>query len=167
VRSLMTVPYFILDLSPSQSIYPLGCLLASPTLKMSLCTFVYSSCLWHKDASHGRLPQQHLYTLCATSEPINHTLGFHDKKNQRGRHSYVTVNWNNMKQQMAYNFFLKSTNNQNTPYDCSSVMHYGRTAFSISGQDTIILKPDPSILIGQRQCLSFSDVQRINLFYNY
>ncbi|KAJ0002728.1 hypothetical protein NQD34_007877 [Periophthalmus magnuspinnatus] len=108
------------------------------------------------------------HSLAAMKEPeINHTLGFHDKKNQSGRHSYVTVNWNNMKQQMAYNFFLKSTNNQNTPYDCSSVMHYGRTAFSISGQDTIILKPDPSILIGQRHCLSFSDVQRINLFYNY
>uniref|UniRef100_A0A3B4B629 Metalloendopeptidase n=1 Tax=Periophthalmus magnuspinnatus TaxID=409849 RepID=A0A3B4B629_9GOBI len=143
---------------------------------LHLCTFVYSAAaIQTRNAMRYAsglvtipwLPQQHLYTLCATSEPINHTLGFHDKKNQRGRHSYVTVNWNNMKQQMAYNFFLKSTNNQNTPYDCSSVMHYGRTAFSISGQDTIILKPDPSILIGQRQCLSFSDVQRINLFYNY
>ncbi|KAJ0050124.1 hypothetical protein NL108_012201 [Boleophthalmus pectinirostris] len=97
---------------------------------------------------------------------INHALGFHHEQNRSDRDSYVTINWNNVDQKMAYNFHLESTNNLNTPYDYSSIMHYGRTAFSINGQDTITPKRDPNISIGQRQGLSFWDVQRINMLYS-
>uniref|UniRef100_A0A3B4B4W9 Peptidase M12A domain-containing protein n=1 Tax=Periophthalmus magnuspinnatus TaxID=409849 RepID=A0A3B4B4W9_9GOBI len=55
------------------------------------------------------------------------------------RDSYITINWNNMNQQMAYNYFLKSTNYLNTPYDYFPIMQYERTFF-INGQDTIIPK---------------------------
>ncbi|KAI4896033.1 hypothetical protein NFI96_006154 [Prochilodus magdalenae] len=66
---------------------------------------------------------------------------------------------------MQYNFNRENTNNLNTPYDYSSVMHYGKTAFSINGLDTITPIPDASVQIGQRVDLSAIDILRINTLY--
>uniref|UniRef100_A0A4W6F5Y5 Metalloendopeptidase n=1 Tax=Lates calcarifer TaxID=8187 RepID=A0A4W6F5Y5_LATCA len=65
----------------------------------------------------------------------------------------------------AYNFDKKDTDNLNTPYDYSSVMHYGKTAFGINGLETITPIPDPSAPIGQRNGLSDIDILRINRLY--
>ncbi|KAM3624689.1 uncharacterized protein V6R79_000199 [Siganus canaliculatus] len=67
---------------------------------------------------------------------------------------------------MAYNFYKQDTNNLNTPYDYSSIMHYGKTAFSVQyGRDSITPIPDPNVMIGQRQAMSYWDIMRINLLY--
>ena len=53
----------------------------------------------------------------------------------------------------------------NTSYDYSSVMHYGRDAFSRNGLPTI--EPlQSNVLIGQRYNLSNIDIQEVRLFYN-
>ncbi|KAI5625789.1 hatching enzyme 1b precursor [Silurus asotus] len=96
---------------------------------------------------------------------LNHALGFYHEHVRSDRDNYVTINWNNMDPTMTSNFNLKNTNNLNTPYDYSSVMHYGRTAFSINGLDTITPIPNPKVKIGQRQELSTIDVRRINTLY--
>ncbi|KAM3625610.1 uncharacterized protein V6R79_014794 [Siganus canaliculatus] len=58
------------------------------------------------------------------------------------------------------------TNNLNTPYDYSSIMHYGKTAFSVQyGRDSITPIPDSNVMIGQRQAMSYWDIMRINLLY--
>lgn len=46
-------------------------------------------------------------------------------------------------------------------------MHYGRTAFSIDGSDTIIALRDLNgAVMGQRVQLSEKDIQRLNNMYN-
>ncbi|XP_047435766.1 high choriolytic enzyme 1-like [Mugil cephalus] len=97
---------------------------------------------------------------------INHALGFRHEQTRSDRDRYVRINWENINPQMAYNFHKKDTNNLNTPYDYSSIMHYGRTAFSFQkGKDSITPIPDATVQIGQREGMSYWDIQRVNLLY--
>ncbi|XP_036951501.1 high choriolytic enzyme 1-like [Acanthopagrus latus] len=97
---------------------------------------------------------------------INHALGFQHEQTRSDRDYYVRINWENIDPNMAYNFYKKNTNNLNTPYDYSSIMHYGRTAFSIQyGRDSITPIPNANVQIGQRQGMSYWDIMRINLLY--
>ncbi|KAM7406515.1 hypothetical protein PAMP_000889 [Pampus punctatissimus] len=97
---------------------------------------------------------------------INHALGFQHEQTRSDRDYYVRINWENINPQMAYNFYKQNTNNLNTPYDYSSIMHYGKTAFSIqSGRDSITPIPNANVQIGQRQGMSYWDIMRINLLY--
>uniref|UniRef100_A0A8C6VJZ6 Metalloendopeptidase n=1 Tax=Naja naja TaxID=35670 RepID=A0A8C6VJZ6_NAJNA len=50
-------------------------------------------------------------------------------------------------------------------YDYSSIMHYGRNAFSMTGLPTIIPLSSPSTFLGQRWNLSVSDIAKINKLY--
>ncbi|XP_065100709.1 hatching enzyme 1.2-like [Paramisgurnus dabryanus] len=97
---------------------------------------------------------------------LNHALGFNHEHTRSDRDKYVRINFENISPNMAYNFQKKNTNNQNTPYDYGSVMHYGRTAFAIqSGKETITPIPNASVQIGQRQEMSNIDILRINKLY--
>ncbi|XP_045898808.1 high choriolytic enzyme 1-like [Micropterus dolomieu] len=96
----------------------------------------------------------------------NHALGFQHEHTRTDRDSYVTISWANIDPQKANNFKMQAANNLNTPYDYSSIMHYGKTAFSIQkGKDTITPIPDPNVPIGQMKGLSNWDIIRINTFY--
>ncbi|KAI7796486.1 hatching enzyme, partial [Triplophysa rosa] len=95
-----------------------------------------------------------------------HALGFHHEHTRSDRDQYVRINWENIPQASANNFEKKDTNNLKTPYDYNSIMHYGRTSFSLQyGKETITPIPDPSVKIGQRQEMSNIDIQRINKLY--
>ncbi|XP_037333516.2 high choriolytic enzyme 1-like isoform X1 [Pungitius pungitius] len=96
---------------------------------------------------------------------VNHALGFNHEQTRSDRDSYVRINWENIDPQMAYNFQKLDTNNLNTPYDYSSIMHYGKTAFSINGKDSITPIPNANYQIGQRIDMSSWDIKRINLLY--
>ncbi|KAL6094738.1 uncharacterized protein ACO6RY_16088 [Pungitius sinensis] len=96
---------------------------------------------------------------------VNHALGFNHEQCRSDRDSYVRINWENIDPQNAYNFQKLDTNNLNTPYDYSSVMHYGRTAFSMNGMDSITPIPNASAQIGQRIDMSSWDIKRINILY--
>ncbi|XP_060924240.1 high choriolytic enzyme 1-like isoform X1 [Limanda limanda] len=98
---------------------------------------------------------------------FNHALGFQHEQTRSDRDSYVRINWANINQRMAYNFYKSNTNNLNTPYDYSSIMHYGKTAFSIQrGRDSITPIPNANVRIGQRQGMSSWDIMRINRLYS-
>ncbi|XP_056112609.1 hatching enzyme 1.2-like [Rhinichthys klamathensis goyatoka] len=97
---------------------------------------------------------------------LNHALGFYHEQTRSDRDQYVKINFENISPDMAYNFEKQNTNNQNTPYDYSSIMHYGRTAFSTRPWlETITPIPDETVEIGQRQGLSKIDVLRIKKLY--
>ncbi|XP_061646139.1 high choriolytic enzyme 1-like [Phyllopteryx taeniolatus] len=96
---------------------------------------------------------------------LNHALAFHHEQNRSDRDGYVRINWENIDPAMAHNFDMQDTNNLNTPYDYGSIMHYGRTAFSTNGRDTITPIPDARVQIGQRQGMSNWDIERINVLY--
>ncbi|KAM9832207.1 low choriolytic enzyme-like [Neosynchiropus ocellatus] len=66
---------------------------------------------------------------------------------------------------MEFNFNRKNTRNLGTPYDYTSVMHYGRFAFSANGQPTIIPIPNSNVAIGTSRQMSRIDIQRINILY--
>nr|BAU29957.1 hatching enzyme [Syngnathoides biaculeatus] len=94
-----------------------------------------------------------------------HALGFYHEQTRSDRDGFVRINWGNVEPAMAHNFHKQDTDNLNTPYDYTSVMHYGRTAFSVNGRDTITPIPDAGIQIGQRRGMSAWDIKRINILY--
>uniref|UniRef100_A0A8C6Q5A6 Metalloendopeptidase n=1 Tax=Nothobranchius furzeri TaxID=105023 RepID=A0A8C6Q5A6_NOTFU len=95
-----------------------------------------------------------------------HALGFVHEQSRSDRDHYVTIVWKNIMPEHIHNFRKQATNNLNSPYDYSSVMHYGRYAFSEDGGPTIIPRPDPYIPIGQRDGPSALDLHKINTLYD-
>ena len=94
-----------------------------------------------------------------------HALGFNHEQTRSDRDRYVRINWGNINPRNAYNFKMQNTNNLNTPYDYSSIMHYGRTAFSVNGRDSITPIPNARAQIGQRRGMTRNDILRINRLY--
>ncbi|CAM4764623.1 unnamed protein product [Rotaria magnacalcarata] len=96
-----------------------------------------------------------------------HTLGFQHEHQRSDRDSFLTINYANIQNGYAFAFDkLTSANsdNQGTPYDYNSIMHYGRTSFSSNGQPTMVPK-NPTATIGDRTTLSPIDIQEIQKFY--
>ncbi|XP_068191530.1 hatching enzyme 1.2-like [Antennarius striatus] len=95
-----------------------------------------------------------------------HSLGFYHEHNRSDRDKYVRINWEMIPGVFAHNFAKEDTNNLNTPYDYSSVLHYGSTAFaSVYGGTTITPIPDSSVPIGQTDEMSDIDILKINRLY--
>ncbi|XP_056128942.1 uncharacterized protein LOC130106735 [Lampris incognitus] len=94
-----------------------------------------------------------------------HALGFWHEQSRSDRDHYVRINWENIPTHNRHNFNRHTTNNLNTPYDYSSVMHYGKTAFSKNGRDTITPLRS-NVRIGQRDGMSELDILKINRLYN-
>uniref|UniRef100_A0A671K5Q4 Metalloendopeptidase n=1 Tax=Sinocyclocheilus anshuiensis TaxID=1608454 RepID=A0A671K5Q4_9TELE len=97
---------------------------------------------------------------------LMHALGFVHEQSRSDRDHHVSILWENIIEDQRHNFKKYETNNLNTAYDYSSVMHYGRYTFSEDGRPTIIPKPDPHISIGQRDGPSLTDIHKINILYN-
>uniref|UniRef100_A0A8C5QB13 Metalloendopeptidase n=1 Tax=Leptobrachium leishanense TaxID=445787 RepID=A0A8C5QB13_9ANUR len=99
---------------------------------------------------------------------LNHVLGFVHEHTRSDRDSYVDIVWANIADAYVSNFqkSVPDTNNLASSYDYTSVMHYGRYAFTrFQGQPTIIPKPDATVPIGQRYGLSSLDLMKINRLY--
>ncbi|XP_010778758.1 high choriolytic enzyme 1-like [Notothenia coriiceps] len=97
---------------------------------------------------------------------INHALGFQHEQTRSDRDPHVRINWDYIPHEKAFNFYRQATNNLNTPDDYTSIMHYGKTAFSNQrGKDSITPIPNPNVQIGQRKGMSYWDIVRINRLY--
>nr|BAM93574.1 hatching enzyme [Culaea inconstans] len=94
-----------------------------------------------------------------------HALGFYHEHTRNDRDNYVTIQWDNISSGMEYNFVKQESDNLNTPYDYTSVMHYGKTAFANPGTESIIPIPDSTVPIGQRLAMSDIDILRIKRLY--
>ncbi|ERE69888.1 astacin-like metalloendopeptidase [Cricetulus griseus] len=97
---------------------------------------------------------------------LMHVLGFWHEHSRADRDRYIRVNWNEILPGFEINFIKSRSSNMLVPYDYSSVMHYGRFAFSWRGQPTIIPLWTSSVAIGQRWNLSTSDITRVCRLYN-
>ncbi|XP_042564960.1 meprin A subunit beta-like isoform X3 [Clupea harengus] len=99
-----------------------------------------------------------------------HALGFLHEQSRYDREDYITINWDNIRQGMDYNFdkYGKAiTSTMGTPYDYWSVMHSSKTAFSNNNGSSIATK-DPRFedVIGQHLEMSFYDALELNRRYD-
>uniref|UniRef100_H3AEQ5 Metalloendopeptidase n=1 Tax=Latimeria chalumnae TaxID=7897 RepID=H3AEQ5_LATCH len=98
---------------------------------------------------------------------LNHVLGFLHEQCRSDRDNYILIRWRYINPAYIRNFVVKPTNTLGLPYDYSSVMHYGKYAYSIvSGQPTIVPIPDVTVPLGQKEGLSSLDVRKINKLYD-
>lgn len=68
---------------------------------------------------------------------VMHAFGFTHEQCRNDRDRYVTIEWDNIKDSMEYNF-SKDGGSSSTEYDYYSVMHYDAWAFTSNGGQTII-----------------------------
>lgn len=107
-----------------------------------------------------------LYTIV---HEFLHAIGFYHMQSATERDEYVRIVWDKIQSGTESNFDAYSSDfitNFNVEYDYGSVMHYGSTAFTIDGSDTIIpLRDLNGETMGQRLRLSDKDTSRVNRMY--
>ncbi|KAL5005496.1 hypothetical protein ScPMuIL_018952 [Solemya velum] len=103
---------------------------------------------------------------------LGHALGLVHEHQLPDRDKYIDILYNNVEPSMRIWFNKYSSqevNQYEVPYEYSSVMHYGITAFSSDGKSQTIRAKDPSKeeTIGQvwRKELSFTDIKTVNAMY--
>ncbi|XP_043358923.1 astacin-like metalloendopeptidase isoform X2 [Dermochelys coriacea] len=100
-----------------------------------------------------------------TLHELMHVVGFWHEHSRADRDKYISISWNEILTGFEINFMKSWNSNMLVNYDYSSVMHYGRYAFSMTGLPTIVPLSDPSVALGQRWNLSSSDIARVNKLY--
>uniref|UniRef100_A0A8C4QXL5 Metalloendopeptidase n=1 Tax=Eptatretus burgeri TaxID=7764 RepID=A0A8C4QXL5_EPTBU len=122
----------------------------------------YSGC-WSYVGKQGGLQKLSIGSGCdhisIVEHELLHALGIWNEQSRADRDDYVTIQWDNIRHGRWRNFqknTLQESDSLNVPYDYSSVMHYGSTAFQTApGLNTIITR-DPIFMdfIGQRLDIS-------------
>uniref|UniRef100_A0A672JKW2 Metalloendopeptidase n=1 Tax=Salarias fasciatus TaxID=181472 RepID=A0A672JKW2_SALFA len=100
------------------------------------------------------------------SHEFMHSLGFVHEQSRFDRDNYVTIMWPNIWRDRLRNFEKFRTESLDLPYDYSSIMHFGKYAYSQDGEPTIIPKNSQKIKLGQSSSLSHLDKLKINKLYN-
>uniref|UniRef100_A0A3Q2CF53 Metalloendopeptidase n=1 Tax=Cyprinodon variegatus TaxID=28743 RepID=A0A3Q2CF53_CYPVA len=118
-----------------------------------------------KGVQHISLERGGCVRYSTVQHEILHALGFNHEQVRSDRDRYVRILFNNIKRKQQYNFQKKRTNNLETPYDFSSVMHYNKYAFSKNGLPTIEAKGDPAPAFGNARQMSTNDIIRVNKLY--
>ncbi|XP_048040911.1 low choriolytic enzyme-like isoform X2 [Megalobrama amblycephala] len=108
-----------------------------------------NGCLYHKTVQHELL----------------HALGFNHEQTRSDRDNHIRILWENITNDMKYNFNKINTLNQGTPYDYNSVMQYHRTAFSKNGYPTMVPIPNSNAELGKATQMSQNDIIRLNKLY--
>ncbi|XP_078360405.1 hatching enzyme 1.2-like [Oculina patagonica] len=104
---------------------------------------------------------------------IGHALGFFHEQARPDRDMYINIDWQNIQEGKASNFDKMSLEQQQswmpfgTPYDYFSIMHFSSYAFTKNYKPTITPKNEKirHHYIGQRDAISYLDLQQINLMY--
>ncbi|XP_030641222.1 meprin A subunit beta-like [Chanos chanos] len=108
-------------------------------------------------------------TIAIVEHEFLHALGFYHEQSRYDRDEYVTIVLENILAGSVSNFnkYTKyEITTQDTPYDYTSVMHYGKDAFTNGNGPTIITKlPEFQDVIGQRLEMSSYDVFELNRLY--
>ncbi|XP_055710556.1 zinc metalloproteinase nas-4-like [Phlebotomus papatasi] len=116
----------------------------------------------------NNVPTQGCFRFGTVVHEFIHALGFHHSQTAYNRNDYVIIKFENIQSGTENNFVLQdrtTTSMYGLPYDYGSVMHYGPTAFSMNGEDTIVPTEEGAV-IGQRLAMSTMDIQRLNRMYD-
>ena len=99
---------------------------------------------------------------------IMHALGWEHEHSRPDRDRYVIIHKENIDPDALDNFKIARNASTRTGYDFESIMHYGKTAFSHNGMNTIEPLPkykDMESIMGQKQNLSQTDKQELISHY--
>lgn len=98
-----------------------------------------------------------------------HAAGMFHEQSREDRDNFVTVNLANVTAGKEHNFDKHVADATDIgPYNYGSIMHYGATAFSKNGQNTITVKVPPgtaTTVIGQRTTISQGDRDGLKTIY--
>lgn len=95
---------------------------------------------------------------------IGHAVGLWHEQSREDRDRNVRIEWANIQAGREHNFNQHITDGDDIGgYDFGSIMHYGRTAFSRNGLNTIT--PLGGQAIGQRVALSAGDIAAVRALY--
>ncbi|XP_059168134.1 astacin-like metalloprotease toxin 5 [Physella acuta] len=100
---------------------------------------------------------------------LGHVIGYSHEQSRPDRDDYVEIMTANIKEQRLFNFkkLLPEGFFNYTPYDYTSIMHYGKTYFSANNQTTMRTKnPAYQDIIGTVKNVSFYDIKDVNIMYN-
>lgn len=107
-------------------------------------------------------------TGCAGGNLVHellHAAGFYHEQSRGDRDQYVSIVWDQISPEMRGNFEMRDARGQDIgAYDYGSIMHYGSTAFSRTGQATIVPR-QANVRIGQREGFSTLDRAAIESLY--
>lgn len=104
----------------------------------------------------------------ATIHEILHAVGHWHEQSRSDRDTYVTIDLTNVPAANQHNFDIYPAGADHGDYDYGSIMHYGETAFSTTGDPSIVVKVPPgttSTDIGQRLNMSAGDIAAVNAVY--
>lgn len=97
---------------------------------------------------------------------IGHAVGLHHEHTREDRDMFVTIHFDNIKEDEKHNFEKKNKISQDIGvYDYDSIMHYGETStnFAIDSQKKTLTALAP---VGQRSALSAGDIATVAQSYS-
>ncbi len=128
--------------------------------------FAGSGC-WSYVGMRGGRQQISLAAGCGNGSTIHeilHALGMWHEQSREDRNQFVTINWDNIREGREHNFNQHIVDGTDIGrYDYSSIMHYGKFAFSKNGLPTI--EPKDGNAIGQRSGMSNFDIAGVDELY--
>ena len=99
-----------------------------------------------------------------------HALGIYHQQSRSDRDEHVEILWQNIVENKEHNFNKYDStviNSYGLPYDFSSVMHYGKTAWGIQDRLTIrTLDASKQNVIGNRAGASSGDIELVRRHYD-
>ncbi|PKV82315.1 Dot/Icm T4SS effector Zinc-dependent metalloprotease LegP [Nocardia fluminea] len=99
---------------------------------------------------------------------MGHALGLWHEQSREDRANFIAVRLDRVDPAHRHNFDQHITDGDDVGgYDFGSIMHYPATAFSITGQATILARVPvpPGVTMGQRSALSAGDVNAAHTIY--
>ena len=96
---------------------------------------------------------------------IGHALGLLHEHNKENRDGYINVVWDNILPSKKHNFQISYKCSNTDGFDFNSIMLCSSYAFSKKKDLKTITKLDGSVVLPQRDNLSETDIEMINLMY--
>nr|QNH72427.1 toxin candidate TRINITY_DN38610_c0_g1_i1 [Pachycerianthus maua] len=98
-----------------------------------------------------------------------HAIGFWHEQSRSDRDSFVSVQWENIipgQEDQFDKLSIADIDDLDLQYDYKSLMHYGKTSFTVNGKQTVssVLKPESETFGGEM--FTELDLQKINTLYH-